>query len=179
MKRKQIIYQKIKSIFWPPIFFLRFPLRLYINSIIFWHCPVAELMNPLQNVHTIKRGAHTVFKSGRGMSWSGPKRIRIRIPCSNLKNWTRLHEVHWSSWYQCTNLNPKIPHFYLERYANRFWGDVVLDSFNNVSRDEPNIYKANVFGLLLWRFKVFRVIEENEYLKKYSSLQERVYKIGF
>ena len=26
-----------------------------------------------------------------------------------------------------------------QSYANSFWGDVVLDTFNNVSRDEDNI----------------------------------------
>ena len=26
-----------------------------------------------------------------------------------------------------------------QSYANSFWGDIVLDSFNNVSRDEDNI----------------------------------------
>ena len=36
-----------------------------------------------------------------------------------------------------------------------------------------------VFGLLLWGFKVLRVIEENACLKKYSSLQEKGNKIGF
>ena len=36
-----------------------------------------------------------------------------------------------------------------------------------------------MLGLLLWGFKVLSVIEENAYLKKYSSLQERAYKIGF
>ena len=71
-----------------------------------------------------------------------------------------------------------------QSYANSFWGDVVLDTFNNVSRDENNILdqiynKANMFGLLLWGFEILRVIEENGYLKKYSSLQERAHKIGF
>ena len=27
----------------------------------------------------------------------------------------------------------------MQSYANSFWADVVLDSFNNVSRDEDNI----------------------------------------
>ena len=36
-----------------------------------------------------------------------------------------------------------------------------------------------MFGLLLWGFKILRMIEENTYLKKYSSLQERAHKIGF
>ena len=27
----------------------------------------------------------------------------------------------------------------MQSYANSFWGDVVLDTFNNVSRDEDNI----------------------------------------
>ena len=36
-----------------------------------------------------------------------------------------------------------------------------------------------MFGLLLQGFKILRVIEENAYLKKYSSLQERAHTIGF
>ena len=70
-----------------------------------------------------------------------------------------------------------------QSFANSFIGYVVLNTFNNVSRDEDNILdqiytKANVFGLLFWRFKVLRVTEENAYLKKCSSLQERAHKIG-
>ena len=29
------------------------------------------------------------------------------------------------------------------------------------------------------KFSILRVIEENEYLKKYSALQQRINKIGF
>ena len=36
-----------------------------------------------------------------------------------------------------------------------------------------------MFGFLLSGFKILRVTEENAYLKKYSSLQERAYTIGF
>ena len=37
-----------------------------------------------------------------------------------------------------------------------------------------------MFGLLLSGFKSVKIgIEENAYLKKYSSLQEKAYKIGF
>ena len=48
---------------------------------------------------------------------------------------------------------------------------MVLDSFNMEYRDEDNILyliyaKANIFGFLLWRFKILRVIEENAYLRK-------------
>ena len=46
-----------------------------------------------------------------------------------------------------------------QSYANSFWGDVVLDTFNNVSRKEDNIkdqiYKANMPGFLLWWFLIF------------------------
>ena len=35
-----------------------------------------------------------------------------------------------------------------------------------------------MFGLLLWGFRILRVIVENAYLKKYSSQQERAHKIG-
>ena len=40
------------------------------------------------------------------------------------------------------------------------------------------IYR-NVFGLLLCRFKVLRVTEENAHLKKYRSIQEKAHKIEF
>ena len=43
----------------------------------------------------------------------------------------------------------------------------------------PNISKANVFGLLLGRSKIVRVIEENAYLKKDSTLQQENHKFGF
>ena len=36
-----------------------------------------------------------------------------------------------------------------------------------------------MFGLSLCGFKFFRVIKENAYLKKCSSLQERAQKLGF
>jgi len=53
-----------------------------------------------------------------------------------------------------------------------------------VYRDEDSIldkiyeYKY-IFGLVLRRFRIFRIIEENAYLKKYSTLQQRAHKIGF
>ena len=37
----------------------------------------------------------------------------------------------------------------------------------------------DMFRLLLLIIKILLVIEENAYLKKYSSLQERARKIGF
>ena len=39
--------------------------------------------------------------------------------------------------------------------------------------------KANIFGILLWRFKILRLIEENAYIKKYRTLQQRTHKMGF
>ena len=51
---------------------------------------------------------------------------------------------------------------------NTFYGDVVLDSFNKASRDEDNILdqiKAIIFGFLLWRFHILKVLEENAYLR--------------
>ena len=30
----------------------------------------------------------------------------------------------------------------------------------------PNTWKANIFGLLFLRFKMFRVIQENAYIRK-------------
>ena len=45
---------------------------------------------------------------------------------------------------------------------------------------QPNIYKENLFGLLLLNLLlILKVIEENAYLKKLSSIQERAHKIGF
>ena len=63
---------------------------------------------------------------------------------------------------------------FTQSYVNSLWGDVVLDTFNNVSRDEDNIlnhiyiyiYIANMFGLLLWGFKILKVIEENAIFKE-------------
>ena len=73
-----------------------------------------------------------------------------------------------------------------QSYANTFLGDVVLDTFNDESRDEDKILsqiyiRTNMLGFLLWGFKILRVIEENAYLKKYSIhiLQGRAHKIGF
>ena len=36
-----------------------------------------------------------------------------------------------------------------------------------------------MIGLLLRGFKILRVIEENTYLMKYSSLQEKLIELGF
>ena len=41
----------------------------------------------------------------------------------------------------------------------------------------PNILKANIFGLSLWKFKTLRVIEEYAHLKKYSTLQQKLIKL--
>ena len=64
-----------------------------------------------------------------------------------------------------------------------FLGDVVLDSLNNSSREEDNIsdqiYIKQMCSNFLRGFKVLRVIEENAYLKKYSSIKERAHKSGF
>ena len=38
----------------------------------------------------------------------------------------------------------------------------------------PNIWKANIFWLLLWRFNILRVNENNAFLKKYSTLQHNI-----
>ena len=77
-----------------------------------------------------------------------------------------------------------------QSYANSFWGDVVLDSLNNSSREEDNIldqiykkqmcsdfYYENLKGLRIMR--ILRVIEENAYWKKYSSLQKKLIKLCF
>ena len=55
------------------------------------------------------------------------------------------------------------------------WGDFV---FGWRQHFKPNISKTNIFLLLSWRSKILRVIEENEYLKKYSTLQQGSHKIG-
>ena len=41
------------------------------------------------------------------------------------------------------------------------------------------IWKANIFGLLTQKLKVLRVIAENAFLKKYSTLQQGSHKIRF
>ena len=70
----------------------------------------------------------------------------------------------------------------MQSYANSFWGDVVLDSFNNVSRDEDSIldqiYIRQICSDFYHEDLKFWVIEENAYLKNYSFLQERAHKIG-
>ena len=68
-----------------------------------------------------------------------------------------------------------------QTYAISFWGDVVLHSFNNVSRGEDNILDQIYLKQMCsdFYYEDLRVIEENAYLKKYSSLQERAHKIGF
>ena len=38
--------------------------------------------------------------------------------------------------------------------GNSFGGDVVLDGVKMAYRDEDNIFYANIFVLLLWRFKI-------------------------
>ena len=53
-----------------------------------------------------------------------------------------------------------------------------MDSVNMEYRDENSILdqifpKAIIFRLLLWSLKILRVIEENAYLKKYSTPQQR------
>ena len=58
-----------------------------------------------------------------------------------------------------------------------------MDSLNNVSRDEDNILDLIDIKQLCSDFyyedKVLGGIEENAYLKKYSSIQKRAHKIGF
>ena len=69
-----------------------------------------------------------------------------------------------------------------QSFAISFWGDVVLDTFNNVSRDADNILYQIYLKQICPDFyydDLIRVIKENAYLKKYSSLQERAHKIGF
>ena len=70
-----------------------------------------------------------------------------------------------------------------QSFANSFWGYVVLDSFNNVSRDEDNIlyqiYMKQMCSDFYYEDEVLRAIEENAYIKKYSSQQERAHKIEF
>ena len=62
-----------------------------------------------------------------------------------------------------------------------FCGDVVLDGFNMVYNDEDSIsdqtYKKQIF--LDFYFEDLSIIEENSYLKKYSTLQQGTHKIGF
>ena len=41
------------------------------------------------------------------------------------------------------------------------------------------LWITNFFGLLLWRFKILRVIEENACLKQYIPLQQGTHKLGF
>ena len=69
---------------------------------------------------------------------------------------------------------------------NSFCGDVVLKSFNMACRYKNSIYDQNCEKQILWelyihrRFEIFRLIEENAYLKKYiQHITTRNNKIGF
>ena len=65
----------------------------------------------------------------------------------------------------------------MQSNGNSLYGDVVLDGVNMAYRDEDNIFTKYMRGkyfiiILSWRFQILhRVIEENRYLKKYSTLQ--------
>ena len=55
-----------------------------------------------------------------------------------------------------------------QSYANNFWGDVVLDTFNNASRDEDNIldqrYKKPICPDFYYDdFFIFIILYENAY----------------
>ena len=54
-----------------------------------------------------------------------------------------------------------------QSYANSFWGDVVLDTFNNVSRDEDNIldqiYKKQICPNFILMIFDFHNLYENAY----------------
>ena len=39
--------------------------------------------------------------------------------------------------------------------------------------------KKNIFGLLLWRFRILKVIKENAYLKEKSTINKELLKLGF
>ena len=51
--------------------------------------------------------------------------------------------------------------------GNSFCGDVVLGSFNSSYRDEDSILEQRYEKQISW--DIFKVIEENAYLKKYST----------
>ena len=51
-------------------------------------------------------------------------------------------------------------------------------SYEDNILDQIHMYKANCSDFFLREFKILRVIEENTYLKNFSSLQERAHKIG-
>ena len=62
----------------------------------------------------------------------------------------------------------------------KFWGDVALNSFRDVDSILDQMYrKANMLGVILWRFRILWLNEENAHLKKYSTLQQGTHKIGF
>ena len=73
----------------------------------------------------------------------------------------------------------------IESDGNSFCGDVVLGSFHMSYRDQDNILeqkyeKQNIMGILLWRFNIFGVIEEQFIIKEiYGHIsQQGVKKIG-
>ena len=62
-----------------------------------------------------------------------------------------------------------------------FCGDVVLNSFHMLYRDEDSIQdqmkEKRIFGIFIMTIINFGIIEENVYMKKYSTLQQGNYNI--
>ena len=59
-----------------------------------------------------------------------------------------------------------------------------MDSFDNGSRDEDNIlekniYRANMFRMLLWGIKILSVIEEMYILRITALYKKELIKLGF
>ena len=52
-----------------------------------------------------------------------------------------------------------------QSYANSFWGDVILDTFNNVSRDEDNILEQ-IYVKQIWSDFYYEYLEFWEWMKK-------------
>ena len=78
---------------------------------------------------------------------------------------------------------PKAIQYYsvMQSDGNSFCGDVVLGSFNISYRDEDSILEQKYEKQISWDFyhDFILLIEENAYLKKYSTKQQGAKKNGF
>ena len=124
-------------------------LKLLVQCTLLYTCTLNKLfLQGTRNTRSCLTG-HPV----KYIFWS---KLKVGIPDLNRCQQTSSSSVsHWQ---------PSPEHFFnkllyylysvTKSYANSFWGDVVLDTLNNVSRDEDNIlnqiYKANMWFLLWW-----------------------------
>ena len=101
-----------------------------------------------------------------------------------LKDWTT--QWHWtrdsgiaSKWNDAT-----MRYSVTQSYQNSFWGDVVLDTFHNVSRDEDNIlaqiYIKKIFSNFYYEVLKFYEWLRKKYIQRNSAFYKKeLIKLGF